>query len=56
MTYIYYIRKNNMRDSKDAYTSYLKEHDSSTKSMTAPMLEQYVNATYRLRFINHAWC
>lgn len=39
MTYIYYIRKNNMRDSKDAYTSYLKEHDSSTKSMTAPMLE-----------------
>lgn len=56
MTYIYYIRKNNMKDSKEAYRKWCEQYHSTWDSMGEGMKNQYITVTYKYRFINSAWC
>ena len=50
MTYIYYIRKNNIKDSPEAFREYQTKTDKTFAAMPEKMKDQYVKATYLYRF------
>ena len=56
MYYAHYIRINHLEDNKETYKEYLLKYDEFAQRMPPKMLKQYIDGTYRLRFINHDWC
>lgn len=52
MTYKFYLLKNNVKDSLEAYTEYLSRYDKVYGLMPASIRVQYAQVTYKYRFIN----
>ena len=50
MTYKYYILKNRIADSIEAYTEYNERYNSVYRVMSETMKAQYIDQTYRYRF------
>ena len=54
MTYSYYIRLNNIKDSKQAFREYLEKYNNTYKALPDGMKKQVANANYNFRFIDNA--
>lgn len=54
MTYKYYIRLNNIKDSKQAFREYLEKYSDTYKALPDGMKKQVANANYNFRFIDNA--
>ena len=52
MNYKFWLVKNVLEDNKENYAKYVKECEPITKHMNPAMLEQYIEETYKIRFIN----
>lgn len=51
MTYQYYIRKNNLVDSKESYRNFLKDNLMFWDIMSPVQQDQFVSIDYRNRFV-----
>lgn len=51
MTYQYFIRKNNLTDSKESYRSFLKENLMFWAVMSPVQQDQFVSIDYKNRFV-----
>ena len=50
MKYKYYMIKNKLNDSKEAFREYCEKYHSTWDSMNPGMQEQFVESNYKLRF------
>lgn len=55
MSYKQYLVNKGLKDSPEAYASYVREHFAFAKDMCPAVLDQQIRGTYNIRFINNAW-
>lgn len=53
MNYKFWLVKNGLEDNKENYAKYVVECEPITKHMNPELLKQYIDETYKIRFINN---